>query len=160
MLPRVQHLTHALWSLVLLACASPAATGPETHEVREELAASVDCTPATATDRMTLDIASAALGERRHVEVDLPASYAWATERRYPVLYLLDADERDRYRVANDNARAELGPTAKVVEDMYECIQGADPALSGGPCQRPGPSPCVALAANNMPGRGGGDADG
>lgn len=28
--------------------------------------------------------------------------------------------------VANDNARAELGPTASVVDDMYECLKGAD----------------------------------
>jgi UDPglucose 6-dehydrogenase len=28
--------------------------------------------------------------------------------------------------VAGDNARAELGPTATVVDDMYECIKGAD----------------------------------
>jgi UDPglucose 6-dehydrogenase len=28
--------------------------------------------------------------------------------------------------VANENARAELGPTASVVDDMYECLKGAD----------------------------------
>jgi UDPglucose 6-dehydrogenase len=28
--------------------------------------------------------------------------------------------------VANENARAELGPTASIVDDMYECLKGAD----------------------------------
>jgi UDPglucose 6-dehydrogenase len=28
--------------------------------------------------------------------------------------------------VANDNARAELGPSVAVLDDMYECVQGAD----------------------------------
>jgi len=28
--------------------------------------------------------------------------------------------------VANENARAELGPTASIVEDMYEAVKGAD----------------------------------
>ncbi len=115
MLPRIQHLTHALWSLVLLACAPPAATGPETHEVREELAASVDCTPATATGPDTLDIPSAALGENRHVEVDLPASYAWATERRYPVLYLLDGQTHGGHAVASSEFLAAQGQLPELI---------------------------------------------
>lgn len=116
MLPRIQNLTHALWSLLLLACAPPTgATGPEIHEVREELAASVDCAPAAATGPNTLDIASVALGENRHVEVDLPASYAWATERRYPVLYLLDGQTHGGHAFASSEFLAAQGQLPELI---------------------------------------------
>lgn len=113
---RIQHLTYALWSVVMLACAPPeVATGLATHEVREELAASVDNTPAAATGRDTFDIASAALGENRHVEVDLPASYAWATERRYPVLYLLDGQTHGGHAVASSEFLAAQGQLPELI---------------------------------------------
>ncbi|MFT3807257.1 alpha/beta hydrolase-fold protein [Arenimonas sp.] len=48
--------------------------------------------PAWAADappaKHTLD--SAILGEQRTVTVHLPQSYAWAEDRRYPILYMLD----------------------------------------------------------------------
>ena len=66
--PRIDRLRQTLLSLLLLASVRPAA----------------------AKDLETIDLVSAVLGEPRHVEVRLPASYAWATERRYPVLYLLE----------------------------------------------------------------------
>lgn len=116
MRPRIQHLTHALWSLVMLACAPPAAaTGPETHEVGEELVAGVDSTKAAATGPVILDIASAALGEDRRVEVDLPASYAWATERRYPVLYLLDGQTHGGHAVASSEFLAAQGQLPELI---------------------------------------------
>lgn len=86
-------LRRALWSIVLLACALPAA----------------------AKDPDRLDIASAALGETRHVEVTLPTSYAWATERRYPVLYLLDGQTHGAHAVASSGFLAAQGELPELV---------------------------------------------
>jgi predicted alpha/beta superfamily hydrolase len=109
--PRIPHLRIVLGSLVLFACAPPAAaTGPDTHAVE------VDCArPAAATGPEILDIASAALGETRRVEVDLPASYAWATERRYPVLYLLDGQTHGGHAAASSEFLAAQGQLPELI---------------------------------------------
>jgi len=112
--PRIQSLSHVLWSLVLFACAPPAATGPDTREVGD-IVAGVDCVPAAAKDPETLEIVSAALGETRHVEVHLPASYAWATERRYPVLYLLDGQTHGGHAVASSDFLAAQGHLPELI---------------------------------------------
>lgn len=91
--PRSHRLSRALWSLVLLVCVRPAtAKGPD-----------------------TLDIASAALGETRRVEVSLPASYDWATERRYPVLYLLDGQTHGGHAVASSEFLAAQGQLPELI---------------------------------------------
>jgi uncharacterized protein len=90
---RSRRLSRALGSLVLLAGALPAAAkGPD-----------------------SLDIASTALGETRHVEVHLPASYAWATERRYPVLYLLDGQTHGAHAVASSEFLAAQGELPELI---------------------------------------------
>jgi predicted alpha/beta superfamily hydrolase len=90
---RRYRLNHALWSLVVLACAAAAAAkGPD-----------------------TLEIASAVLGETRHVEVTLPASYAWATQRRYPVLYLLDGQTHGGHAVASSRFLAAQGQLPELI---------------------------------------------
>ncbi len=86
-------LRRALWSIVLLACAPPAA----------------------AKDPDRLDIASAALGETRRVEVALPASYTWAAERRYPVLYLLDGQTHGAHAVASSGFLAAWGELPELI---------------------------------------------
>jgi predicted alpha/beta superfamily hydrolase len=91
--PRSQRLSHALASLVLLACVLPAA----------------------AKDPDTIDIASALLGENRRVEVTLPASYAWATERRFPVLYLLDGQTHGGHAVASSAFLAAQGQLPELI---------------------------------------------
>lgn len=101
MTPRRHRLSLALWSLVLLAGALPAvAKGPD-----------------------LLDIASAALGETRHVEVTLPASYAWATERRYPVLYLLDGQTHAGHAVASSEFLAAQGELPELIVVSVESTE-------------------------------------
>jgi len=93
MLPRSRRLSRALGSLVLLAGTLPAAAkGPD-----------------------VLDIVSAALGETRHVEVALPTSYAWAEERRYPVLYLLDGQTHGGHAVASSDFLAAQGELPELI---------------------------------------------
>lgn len=46
-------------------------------------------------------LASAVLAEERGYQVFLPDSYRWATSRRYPVLYLLDAQTNAGHTVAS-----------------------------------------------------------
>lgn len=91
--PRIARLRHALLPLVLLASVRPAA------------AKSLD----------TLDLASAVLGESRHVEVSLPASYAWAPERRYPVLYLLDGQTHGAHAIASSDFLAAQGQLPELI---------------------------------------------
>lgn len=93
MLPGMHPLRRALGSLVLLAAALPAA--------------------ARSQDR--LEVASRALGETRRVEVHLPASYAWATERRYPVLYLLDGQTHGGHAVASTDFLAAQGQLPEMI---------------------------------------------
>jgi len=86
-------LKQTTWSLVLFAFALPAvAKGPD-----------------------VLDIPSAVLGETRRVEVTLPASYAWATERRYPVLYLLDGQTHGAHAVASSQFLAAQGQLPELI---------------------------------------------
>lgn len=91
--PRSRRPSLALASLVLLADAlSAAARGPD-----------------------RLDVASAALGETRQVEVHLPASYGWAAERRYPVLYLLDGQWHGAHAVASSQFLAAQGELPELI---------------------------------------------
>jgi len=91
--PHVRRLSGSLGSLLLLASVLPAAaTGPD-----------------------PLEIASAVLGETRRVEVHLPASYAWATERRYPVLYLLDGQKNGGHAVASSAFLAAQGQLPELI---------------------------------------------
>ncbi len=93
MSPRRRCLSSAILSLALLAWALPAAAnGPD-----------------------VLDIPSAVLGESRHVEVHLPASYPWATERRYPVLYLLDGQTHGAHAVASSGFLAAQGELPEMI---------------------------------------------
>ncbi len=93
MSPGRRRLCCVLGSLVLLA------TGP----------------PAAAQGPDRIDLASAALGETRHVEVTLPASYDWATERRYPVLYLLDGQWHGAHAVASSQFLAAQGELPELI---------------------------------------------
>jgi predicted alpha/beta superfamily hydrolase len=98
---RFRRLRQALWSgvlfaLVAVACAMPAAAS----------------SPA-APD--AIDMASTALGETRRVEVTLPPSYAWAKERRYPVLYLLDGQTHARHAIATSGFLAEQGQVPELI---------------------------------------------
>jgi hypothetical protein len=91
--PRVRRLSRTLGSLGLLAGALPAAAqGPD-----------------------VIDVASAVLGETRRVEVTLPASYAWATERRFPVLYLLDGQTHGGHAVASSEFLAAQGQLPELI---------------------------------------------
>jgi len=71
--------------------------------------------PAVAHGGEILDIASSALAENRRVEVTLPESYAWATERRYPVLYLLDGQWHGGHAVASSAFLAAQGELPELI---------------------------------------------
>lgn len=71
--------------------------------------------PAAAKGSDRLDLASAALGETRRIEVTLPASYAWAAERRYPVLYLLDGQTHGGHAVASSAFLAAEGQLPELI---------------------------------------------
>lgn len=71
--------------------------------------------PAAARSQDSLEVASAALGETRRVEVHLPASYSWATERRYPVLYLLDGQTHGGHAVASTDFLAAQGQLPEMI---------------------------------------------
>lgn len=91
--PRRRRSCTALCAFALVAGALPAATkGPD-----------------------NLDIVSAALGETRRVEVTLPASYGWAIERRYPVLYLLDGQWHGAHAVASSQFLAAQGELPELI---------------------------------------------
>lgn len=93
MQPRVHRLSRALWSLVLLTCVRLAtAKGPD-----------------------PIDLTSAVLGEARHIEVNLPTSYDWAAERRYPVLYLLDGQSHGRHAVASSDFLSARGQLPELI---------------------------------------------
>lgn len=58
------------------------------------------------------EMRSAALGEARRINVRVPASYATASERRYPVLYMLDGGtEQDFAHIAGLAQHAEMSGT-------------------------------------------------
>lgn len=83
--------------------------------------------PAAAEGPDVLDIASEALGETRHVEVHLPASYAWAAERRYPVLYLLDGQTHGGHAVASSDFLAAQGELPElIVVSVYSTVRVRD----------------------------------
>ena len=99
---RFHRLRQALWSgvlfaLVAVACASPAAARP------------------ASDGTSVLEIASAALGEARRVEVTLPPSYAWAKDRRYPVLYLLDGQTHAAHAIATSTFLATQGQVPELI---------------------------------------------
>lgn len=103
--PRIDRLRQTLLSLLLLA------------SVR----------PATAKDLETIDLVSAVLGEPRHVEVRLPASYAWAPERRYPVLYLLDGQTHGAHAIASSDFLAAQGQLPElIVVSVHSTIRVRD----------------------------------
>jgi hypothetical protein len=98
---RFARLRQALWAgalfaLVAVACATPAAAS-------------------SPTSPGAIDMASAALGETRHVEVTLPPSCAWAKERRYPVLYLLDGQTHARHAISTSGFLAEQGQVPELI---------------------------------------------
>ncbi|QQR74889.1 MAG: hypothetical protein IPJ17_04695 [Holophagales bacterium] len=103
--PRIDRLRQTLLSLLLLASVRPAA----------------------AKDLETIDLVSAVLGEPRHVEVRLPASYSWATERRYPVLYLLDGQTHGAHAIASSDFLAAQGQLPElIVVSVHSTIRVRD----------------------------------
>ena len=68
---------------------------------------------AAASDALLLP--SATLAETRRVEVTLPASYDWATERRYPVLYLLDGQTHAEHAIASSRFLADQGELPELI---------------------------------------------
>lgn len=58
---------------------------------------------------------SAALDEDRTYRVALPASYGWATDRRYPVLYVLDGDWHFEHAAASAGYLAAHGEIPEMI---------------------------------------------
>lgn len=58
---------------------------------------------------------SQALAEDRSYRVALPASYRWATNRRYPVLYVLDGGQRFNHTAATVEALAASGDIPETI---------------------------------------------
>lgn len=62
-----------------------------------------------------LHIKSAVLKEERQYRVQLPASYDWAKERRYPVLYLLDGESQFGHTAAAADFLARQGEIPEMI---------------------------------------------
>ena len=62
---------------------------------------SATCADAQVVVGQTHSIHSAVLKEERNYRVYLPESYAWAKDRRYPVLYLLDGESQFLHTAAS-----------------------------------------------------------
>jgi len=60
-------------------------------------------------------IRSEVLGEVRSFRVDLPASYGWALERRYPLLLVLDGPEHRAHLVASTGFLARAGEMPEMI---------------------------------------------
>jgi hypothetical protein len=60
-------------------------------------------------------IASIVLAERRQYSVQLPASYARSPQRRYPVIYVLDAPSQDAHTAASAALMARIGVTPEAI---------------------------------------------
>jgi predicted alpha/beta superfamily hydrolase len=65
------------------------------------------------TDRF--EIASVSLSESRPVEVHLPESYAYAPERRYPVLFLLDGQTHSGHAIASTDFLSAQGELPELI---------------------------------------------
>jgi predicted alpha/beta superfamily hydrolase len=63
----------------------------------------------------TRGIHSAVLNEERNYRVYLPESYAWATDRRYPVLYVLDGELQFLHTAASVDYLASHGEIPELV---------------------------------------------
>lgn len=100
---RLHRLRQTLWSGVLLCLVALAGATP------------VAASAAGAQGPDVIEIASAALGESRRVEVTLPASYAWAKDRRYPVLYLLDGQTHAGHAIATSTFLATQGQLPELI---------------------------------------------
>lgn len=83
---------------------------------------------AAATKELhALDIPSSVLSENRHAEVTLPPSYSWATERRYPVLYLLDGQTHGAHAIASSDFLAAQGQLPElIVVSVHSTIRVRD----------------------------------
>ena len=63
----------------------------------------------------THGIHSAVLKEERNYRVYLPDSYAWAKDRRYPVLYVLDGESQFLHTAASVDYLAAHGETPELI---------------------------------------------
>ncbi len=68
-----------------------------------------------ATDGRWQRLHSTILNEDREYQVRLPASYRWATDRRYPVLYLLDGKEHVAHTAASVDFLAVQGEIPEMI---------------------------------------------
>ena len=69
---------------------------------------------ATASEQ-PLRIKSAVLKEERQYQVQLPASYAWAKDRRYPVLYVLDGETHFRHTATSVDFLSKQGEIPELI---------------------------------------------
>ena len=60
-------------------------------------------------------LASAVLGEERSYQVQLPASYSWGQDRRYPVLYVLDGGTHFDHVAASTSFLAAQGEIPEMI---------------------------------------------
>lgn len=60
-------------------------------------------------------IHSAVLNEERHYQVALPESYSWETDRRYPVLVVLDGESQFQHSAATANFLATRGDIPEMI---------------------------------------------
>src|SRR4051812_8567160 len=63
----------------------------------------------------THSLQSTVLKEQRHYRVHLPPSYAWAKDRRYPVLYVLDGQAQFLHTAASADYLAEQGEIPELI---------------------------------------------
>lgn len=77
------------------------------------------CAGAKAVEPVTIgqlyQLNSQVLGEDRSYRVALPASYRWASNRRYPVLYLLDGAQRFGHTATSVEALAASGDIPETI---------------------------------------------
>ncbi len=67
---------------------------------------------------------SAVLDEDRTYHVALPASYRWATDRRYPVLYVLDGAWHFQHAAKHDDPdRDELLQQSKTMAERLQEVE-------------------------------------
>lgn len=79
----------------------------------------VGCADALAAEPVTLgqqySMSSPTLGDDRSYRVSLPASYRWAGDRRYPVLYVLDGGTRFAHTAATAEVLAAAGDIPELI---------------------------------------------
>lgn len=76
---------------------------------------STTCANAQVVVGQTHGIHSAVLKEERNYRVYLPDSYAWAKDRRYPVLYLLDGESQFLHTAASVDYLASHGEIPELI---------------------------------------------